>query len=150
MMSVSVMLVLCAQHRRSDMTRDFNSKRWQVRYRPTTVNHRNIWGDHWEEQAKPWLVTPVGRGRSYKQYRFDSLPEAWDYADRMSRRVTVELPKVGDHWVPGSGSTGTVTSIVRHDNGIDIYSDDNRITVDGNQIKTVVEVLLSMVKNPYL
>lgn len=132
------------------MTRDFNSKRWQVRYRPTTVDRRNIWGDLWEEQAKPWLVTPVGRVRGSREYRFDSLPEAWDYADIRSRRVTVELPKVGDHWVPGSDSTGTVTRIVRHDNGVDIYSDDNRITVDGNQLKTVVEVLLSMLTNPYL
>lgn len=131
------------------MYRDFNSKRWQVRYRPTTVNRRNIWGDHWVEQAKPWVVTPVGRGRGSKEYRFDSLPEAWDYADMMSCRVTVELREVGDNWVPGSGSTGAVTRIVRHDNGVDIYSDDNRITVDGNQLKTVVEVLLSMFKNPY-
>lgn len=66
--------------------------RWRVAYQPTMQRRKNIWGEMWEEPARPWLVKKVGRGGV--ECRFETLPEAHAHAMRMSRTVKVELPEV--------------------------------------------------------
>lgn len=66
--------------------------KWVVKKRPQMEIRRNIWGETWEVQAKPWVAQPYKR--SHKQQRFDTHAEALAWADKQARKVEVVLPRV--------------------------------------------------------
>lgn len=115
--------------------------KWVVKRRPQVTLRRNIWGETWEEQEKPWIAQP--QKRSYRQKRFDTHAEAIAWADEQARKVKTVLPRTKHYHEMRIGLHNEI-KITRFKGSTVIEAGGGNLTIYNDELKPLSAYLLAL------